>query len=273
MNNLEFLPGSARERMKDLRLKAGLNQKQLASVLGCSYSKISKIETGAIQTIDYEFISKMAEYYNVSLDFLLGKTDVPFKTTYQIDQLGLSEKAARNLFTGKVNPIVLNALLENYKFAKLTYDINLYFNEVVAKGLSAQNALLTSIGNMLKHESMSEASKDILTLRNRNIEMADIESLSLEFASCLKDIKNKMDSEIEESKKLTTEIFETMVNNITCGSEKTLTDITPQDILEQIKLYIGNTLDYTSEDELNQLINSLTPLFAPVPPKELIVND
>lgn len=55
--------------------------------------------------------------FNVSTDFLLGEVDVPGRLNYDISELGLSVQAARNLYTHKVNPQAVNALLENPEFA------------------------------------------------------------------------------------------------------------------------------------------------------------
>ena len=44
----------------------------------------------------------------------------PDKKNYDISELGLSAEAARNLYTGRVNPEVVSRLLENRRFAQLT---------------------------------------------------------------------------------------------------------------------------------------------------------
>lgn len=53
---------------------------------------------------------------------------MPDKKNYDISELGLSAEAARNLYTGRVNPEVVSRLLENRRFAQLTSMIALYFD-------------------------------------------------------------------------------------------------------------------------------------------------
>ena len=70
---------------------------------------------------------KIARLFNVSTDFLLGETNIPDRKNYDIAELGLSVEAAKNLYTGRVNTEVVNLLLENARFAELTYRIAQYF--------------------------------------------------------------------------------------------------------------------------------------------------
>ena len=70
----------------------------------------------------------------MSTDFLLGITTVPDRKNYEIDELGLSTLAARNLYTGKANAQVVNYLLESPRFLELTYILEQYFNDTVASG-------------------------------------------------------------------------------------------------------------------------------------------
>ena len=51
----------------------------------------------------------------------LGTDRNPGKKNYDISELGLSVEAAKNLYTGKVNNDVVNRLLENPRFAMVTY--------------------------------------------------------------------------------------------------------------------------------------------------------
>lgn len=61
-------------RLKDLRLARKLNQKEAASILGIAQPTLSGWETGRTQ-IDYDNLLKIADYYGVTLDYLLGRTE------------------------------------------------------------------------------------------------------------------------------------------------------------------------------------------------------
>jgi len=63
-------------RMRELRKQMNITMKQLGDMLGVSESAISHYETGKRQA-DFETLLKIAEIYDVSLDYLLGRTDTP----------------------------------------------------------------------------------------------------------------------------------------------------------------------------------------------------
>ena len=62
-------------RIKQLRNEKNINQDVLAKLLGLEIAGISKLETGRVPLKD-EYIVKLSEYFNVSTDYLLGKTDI-----------------------------------------------------------------------------------------------------------------------------------------------------------------------------------------------------
>lgn len=68
------------KRLKGLREESNLERDELANILNLSYSTISKYETG-VRTPDDEIKKKIAEYFNVSLDYLMGASNVrnPYK--------------------------------------------------------------------------------------------------------------------------------------------------------------------------------------------------
>ena len=72
------------ERIKALRLKANLTQKQIAEKLGISISYYSQWEVGK-RTPASKNLQKLADIYDVSTDYLLGKTDQVKKSTFDED--------------------------------------------------------------------------------------------------------------------------------------------------------------------------------------------
>lgn len=61
-------------RLKDLRKEKGITQLQLAMELNMSQNTISRYETGERQA-GYDELIKIADYFNVSIDYLLERTD------------------------------------------------------------------------------------------------------------------------------------------------------------------------------------------------------
>lgn len=134
-----FLPGGLAFSVTRIVSPALKKQAELASKIGVAESSISRFLNGSKNKLTIEQIISIARIFNVSSDFLLCLTDVPDKKNYDISELGLSAEAARNLYTGRVNPEVISRLLETRRFAQLTNMIALYFDETMASGFAAQN--------------------------------------------------------------------------------------------------------------------------------------
>lgn len=60
-------------RIKDLREDSDISQKQLADVLGISQRAYSHYENGT-RKIPLDILLSLADYYNCSIDYLLGRT-------------------------------------------------------------------------------------------------------------------------------------------------------------------------------------------------------
>ena len=63
-------------RIRDLREDRELNQTQVAKMLGMSQTGYSKYETGE-NDIPTAVLIKLANFYNTSIDYLLGQTNSP----------------------------------------------------------------------------------------------------------------------------------------------------------------------------------------------------
>lgn len=63
-------------RLKELRKDYKLTQEQLGKKLGLSRSTIAMYETNASEP-DFETLSKLADFFGVSIDYLLGKDTTP----------------------------------------------------------------------------------------------------------------------------------------------------------------------------------------------------
>ena len=63
-------------RLKELRKKKGVTQLRLAIELNTKQNTISRYETGEHEPGIAELL-KLADYFNVSVDYLLERTDDP----------------------------------------------------------------------------------------------------------------------------------------------------------------------------------------------------
>lgn len=63
-------------RLKQLRQKRGISQLKLAMDLGLNQNSISRYESGEREA-DYQTLIRLADYFNVSIDYLLERTENP----------------------------------------------------------------------------------------------------------------------------------------------------------------------------------------------------
>ena len=112
-----YLPADVRTRIIDLMKERKATQKKLSQVIGVHESTLGRFLNGTTEKLSEESVIRIARAFNVSTDFILGTTEIPDKKNYDISELGLSVEAAKNLYTGKVKPDVVNRLLESPRFA------------------------------------------------------------------------------------------------------------------------------------------------------------
>ena len=63
-------------RIRDLREDKDMNQTEVAKMLGMSQTGYSKYETGE-NDIPTDILIKLADFYDVSVDYLLNRTNNP----------------------------------------------------------------------------------------------------------------------------------------------------------------------------------------------------
>lgn len=84
------------ERMVELRTEKGISQKAAAVDLGISQALLSHYEKG-IREFNLDFLCRVAEYYNVTTDYILGRTD----SRAGLDSTVLDDKEEDSLFNTK----------------------------------------------------------------------------------------------------------------------------------------------------------------------------
>lgn len=92
-------------RIKELRNERNINQDVLAKLLGLEVAGVSKLETGRVPLKD-DYIIKLANYFGVSTDYLLGNSDerntvdvskVQFANNSGLDTEGLTDRDIEEL--------------------------------------------------------------------------------------------------------------------------------------------------------------------------------
>lgn len=96
-----------------LRKEQGITQKQAAQELGISQAQLSHYEKG-IRECGLAFVVRVAEYYDVSCDYLLGRSAERSGQTIRVEDLPESgASTAGSVYRGSVLPTMYKKLLEN----------------------------------------------------------------------------------------------------------------------------------------------------------------
>ncbi|MCI8548850.1 MAG: helix-turn-helix transcriptional regulator, partial [Bacilli bacterium] len=128
------------ERLEDLRKERGLTLEQLAEQTGLSKSALNNYETDATKDISHYAIIKLAKFYGVTSDYLLGLSEIKHHPDAELNDLHLSDGMVKLLQDGQVNTPLLCELATHKDFAKLLADIEIYVNGMAAVQIQNLNA-------------------------------------------------------------------------------------------------------------------------------------
>ena len=96
--------------IKDIRLRKGLTQEDVAAALGVSSVVYSRYETGKRQP-SIDMLIQMADIFGVTVDFLLGRQDIEDSTLsdYELQLLIASRKADERAKQDALNMLLAHA--------------------------------------------------------------------------------------------------------------------------------------------------------------------
>lgn len=258
-----FLPGNIRQRLLDLMKHNNVSQTELARKIGCNDSLLSRFLSEKTDKLGDENIIRIARAFNVSTDFLLGVTTVPDRKNYEIDELGLSAQAARNLYTGKANAQVVNYLLESPRFLELTYILEQYFNDTIAAGYAAQNQLYATLSSLTRKSAKTKAAAQAANEINRlktPVYQADLATIENQFMMAVKEVKKEIGNDFAAIRAMTAEETERMFTEITKGHDMENLTVTPQQTSDMIVGSVAG-MGCVDPDALNTFGEALTGLF------------
>ena len=98
--------------IKLLRKERGITQKQAAEDLGVSQALLSHYEKG-IRECGLDFVVRVADYYNVSCDYLLGRSAERNGMMLSAEDIPNPDKMKDNVYHGSVLPTMNKKLISN----------------------------------------------------------------------------------------------------------------------------------------------------------------
>ena len=234
-----YLPGDTRQRIQDLIKNRKITQAELAEKVGLSNSALSRYLQGRTTNLGDGFIIRIAKYFDVSTDFLLGETDIPDRKNYDIEELRLSAETAKLLYTGKVDASVLNQLIEHPRFPQLLLLLARYRDETMIAGINAMNQILTFIRSLTLDQAnlhpedavaVKNATQDLRLLATPPV-TADTNTIQNLFMQIVRDIKKNAESASEAQQAATTEVLKLLRENLTKDGESVdLSKLTAEDL-------------------------------------------
>ena len=163
----EYFQGTVGERIQDLLREKKMTQAVLAQRTQISKATLNRYITDENSRIPHDALLQIARVLGVSTDFLLGATDIPYRTNYDIEELGLTAAAAAKLYTGELNPHIVSQLLENPYFAQMVSEIAAFMEGTESTAAATYNGMMKVASKVMylqgkKHLEDREAAKAAL---------------------------------------------------------------------------------------------------------------
>lgn len=100
--------------LKAIRKSKKMTQREISDILCCSPVVYSRYETGERQP-SIDMLIKLADLFNVSVDFLIGREDVAEQglSEYEIKLVSASRSADERARNDALNLLVSNSILKN----------------------------------------------------------------------------------------------------------------------------------------------------------------
>lgn len=100
-------------KLKELRQLKGLSQQELADYLHCTAVSYSRYENGS-RTPSLELLVQLADYFDVTLDYLLGRQNISEQglTQYEVSLIEASRKADDRAKEDVLNLLALHSNID-----------------------------------------------------------------------------------------------------------------------------------------------------------------
>ena len=136
---------SIQERLKDLRVERGLTLEQLEEQVNLSKSALGSYEAKDFKDISHYAIIKLAKFYGVTADYLLGLSQTRNHPNADLADLRLSDDMIELLKSGLVDNSLLCELATHPDFPQLMADLEIYVNGIGGKQVQSANAIVDAV--------------------------------------------------------------------------------------------------------------------------------
>ncbi len=133
------------ERLWDLRKEKGLNLEELAQLTKISKSALASYESKDNKEINHGNLITLADFYGVSIDYLLCRTENREQANTPLTELHLNDEMVALLKSGRINNRLLCELATHKDFIKFLADIEVYVDGIASMQIQNLNSLVDTV--------------------------------------------------------------------------------------------------------------------------------
>lgn len=159
------------ERIGDLRDARGLTYEELAAQTGISKSALHNYETYDGIEISQTNLEKLAKFYGVSPDYLIGRTEIKKDPNAELHELHLGDEMIELFKSGKINNRLLSEMALHPNFRRLMTDIEIYVDRIADMRIKDMNAVLAAIRQQVIQDH--DPGEDDLYIRTLELAQVD----------------------------------------------------------------------------------------------------
>ena len=233
------------ERLKDLRVsEKRMSLQELSDATGIPSSTLGNYEKDENIDMSLSNLITLANFYNVSTDYLLCRTELRKHKNQSVSDLRLNDDAIQILNDKKYNPRLLSELLTHENFKKFMTDLEIYIDGFNDKGIQIANAFLDVMRCKLTELGADSTDAFASVFDNSHIEAEQyyMNILSTDLKPIVSDLRN---THMKDSNTASDIDYQSMVKNI----------------IDDFASQIPTTADDDTESSNDAYINGLLLLF------------
>lgn len=144
---------TTQEKLRDLRAKKGYKLQQVEKESGISSSTISNYENDETKDFQVGTLRALADFYDVSLGYLLGLTDNLKENDTAISELHIDDETIAILKGKKFNIRLLCEIIKHPSFANFMCDMEIYVDNLAGSYIHNLNRFITSLRDRIKQHA------------------------------------------------------------------------------------------------------------------------
>ena len=233
------------ERLKDLRVaEKRMSLHELSDATGIPSSTLGNYEKDENVDMSLGNLLTLADFYHVSTDYLLCRTELREHTNKSVSDLHLNDDAIQILTDEKYNPRLLSEILSHESFHKFMTDLEIYIDGFNDKGIQIANAFLDVMRCKLTELGADSTDAFASVFDNSHIEAEQyyMNILSSDLKPIVSDLRN---AHTKDSNTASGIDYQSMVKNI----------------IDDFASQILTTADDDTESSNDAYINGLLLLF------------